>query len=80
MQSGELIVINVGEAQIELDGLPIKMIVGFSDRGDIIVPCNPHHFDKLDWEVNHNILIIKWQVNGIREVKWDVWFYLSELQ
>jgi len=79
MQSGELIVLGQDEAQIALNGLPIKIDVGYSDNGEIIVPCSPHYHDTLEWEIHHNILIIRWHVGGIREIKWNVWFYLSEL-
>jgi hypothetical protein len=80
MQSGELIVSATGEAQIQLNGVPVRMDVIFSDQGDIIAPCNPHYNDTLDWQINGSILTIKWQVFGIRAVQWNVSFSWADVQ
>ena len=75
MHKGKLIVSGNGEARIELNGFPVKMNVDFSDEEVIYVPCNPHHFDKLEWEINHHILIIRWVVSNVREIEWRAQFY-----
>lgn len=80
MQSGQLIVTNLGEAKIQLNGVPVQMNVTFTDGGEIFIPCDPHLNDKLDWVINKDILTIKWNVSGIREIKWNIWFYWSEIQ
>lgn len=79
MISGQLIVMGTDQAQIELGKRPIRIDVVFSDVGEIIVPCNPHYNDKLDWTISNGILTIKWQVYSIREIKWNIWFFWSEL-
>jgi len=80
MVSGELIVIGNGTAQIQLTGQPIRMSVYFDDEGEIIVPCNPHYHDTLDWVINGSILTINYQVSGIRAIKWNVGFYWKEIK
>ena len=79
MLSGELIVMGTDLVQIELAHRPVKVDVAFSDRGNIFVPCNPHYNDQLDWTVSNSILTIKWNVSGIREIQWKIWFYWSEV-
>ena len=78
MQSGELIVTGKDKVHIHLNKFPDKVEVWFKDDLEC-VPCNPHHHDWLEWEVHrsnttfshsHHILIIKWDVSGMREIKW----------
>lgn len=79
MQSGELFVTGEDEAIIALTTYPIKVKVDFKDEC-FVVPCNPHHYDELEWEVRHNathtghILVINWSVSGVREIAWTAWF------
>ena len=79
MKSGELIVSGIGQAQFELDLPPIRISVYFNDAGEIIVPCNPHYHDKLDWAINGSILTVKWEVAGIREIKYKAYSYWNEV-
>ena len=80
MQSGEIIVTGKDEAVINLKGKPSKVIVHFKDHSHV-VPCNHHHHDELEWEVqrykrHHQhlsgyVLVIKWDVTNVREIKWS---------
>lgn len=78
MQSGELIVTGKDEVRIHLQShhYPSKVKVWFHDE-ICIVPCNPHHADSLEWDLqqihsHHGIvLVIKWNVSGVREIKWS---------
>lgn len=78
MQNGTILVTSDGEMQVALNSTPIRITVDFSDEG-ILTPCNPHYFDTLTWEINKNILTVRWQVAGIREILYHAWFYWSEL-
>jgi hypothetical protein len=80
MKRGELIVTSTGQVQVQLKGVPIKLEVGFSDAdgGEIIVPCDPHFHDHLDWEIDQTLLTIRWTVNGLREVEWRAWFFWND--
>ena len=75
MPSGELIVVGKDEARITLTHFPVRVKVEFQDEY-MIVPCNPAHHDKLEWEVervsHHYVLIIKWKVSSVREILWTV--------
>lgn len=78
MQSGELIVTGKDHIIIKLKGFPAKVHAHFVHELEV-VPCNPHHRDTLEWEVQHSntvnsgfVLVIKWSVTGVREVKWTV--------
>lgn len=80
MQSGELIVTGKDQVVIPLNGFPSQVVVDFKDECDV-VPCNPHHNDQLEWEVSHSntippqvILIINWDVTGVREIKWTAYY------
>jgi hypothetical protein len=80
MQSGELFVTGKDEAIIALNGFPRKVRVDFKGE-PVVTPCNPHHHDKLEWEVHRShhhhggfILIIKWEVTGVREIEWTAWY------
>lgn len=80
MQSGEFNVIGKDEVQVSLLGFPSKVKVEFTDHC-MVIPCNPHHRDSLEWEVvrthHHHggfTLIIKWEVTGVRDIKWTAWF------
>ena len=84
MQSGQLIVTGNSEVAISLRGVPSKVIVNFEDDC-VVLPCNPKHFDELQWEVleghehchHHGSdfeLLIGWEVSGVREIKWTVYY------
>lgn len=86
MQSGELFVIGKDKAVIHLRDFPSHLVVSFKDECEII-PCNPHHYDSLEWEVclphhhhhthhstHHFTLVIKWQVTGVREIHWAAYY------
>lgn len=76
MQSGELIVTGKDSIHIPLDRLPSEVKVHFKDEYEL-APCNPHNADWLEYAVHSSItsrsgyvLIIKWDVSGVREIKW----------
>lgn len=76
MQKGELVVLGKNFISIPLEGLPCEVHAHFTDEKDI-VPCNPQHVDSLEYDVHvsnsHHkkyVLIIKWDVSAVREVKW----------
>lgn len=78
MQSGELIVTGSNIATIILSGAPGEVHVHFANEANI-VPCDPSNADTLEYEVrrSHNVasgyvLLIKWNVSGVREIKWHV--------
>jgi hypothetical protein len=78
MQSGELIVTGKDVATIILTGFPAEIKCHFAHEASI-VPCDPQNADTLEYEVkpNHNvhsgvILLIRWNVSGVREIKWHV--------
>lgn len=80
MQSGELFVTGKDEAKVALSGFPSKVKVFFVGEPTII-PCNPHHRDRLDWEVHRShahhggfTLIIKWEVTGVRKIEYEVYY------
>lgn len=52
MTSGELTVSGKGETSIPLQGVPHHVEVHFLPDHEH-VPCNPHHHDKLHYEVTH---------------------------
>jgi hypothetical protein len=83
MQQGELIVVGKDEAHISLRSKPFKVECRFVDEKDIPVPCNPHQEDKLECEVRFEdgpfhrhrfMLVIKWEVEGERAIKWTVYY------
>ena len=78
MQSGELIVTGQNVATIILHGAPAEVKVHFEHEANI-VPCDPQNADTLEYEVKRNynvssgfVLIIRWNVSGVREIKWHV--------
>lgn len=78
MQSGELIVTGRNLIHIPLDRMPSEVHCHFKDDAEM-VPCNPHEVDWLEYAVHTNntvrsglVLIIKWGVSGVREIKWHV--------
>jgi hypothetical protein len=79
MQDGELIVMGTNEAKIKLHNIPIKLDVDYSDSGEIFSPCDPHLNDTLTWEISQNILTIRWQVSGVRAIRWKAAFLWSEV-
>ena len=78
MQSGGLIVSGSDEIIIELNNKPIRVNVEFTDQINY-TPCNPHYYDQLKWNIHNNQLTVNWTVAGIREIKWSVWFYWTEI-
>jgi len=77
MQSGELIVTEKNNIHIPLDNAPAEVKVHFKDECEM-VPCNPHDVDLLEFFVkNFNdkfVLVIRWSVSGVREIKWQVFY------
>lgn len=79
MQSGEIIVTGNDEVEIPLRTFPSYVKVAFKDHC-VVVPCNPQNFDELEWEAtkhhhkDHYVLNIKWNVTGVREIVWTVYF------
>jgi hypothetical protein len=81
MQSGELVVTATGSLTIPLAGEPREVSVRFRHPHHHI-PCNPHHHDKLEYQItsehlklHHDhlfFLVIEWEVSGIREIEWSV--------
>lgn len=49
-QNGELMVTGEGEIDIELKSLPKRIKLHFKESCTL-VPCNPNHFDELEWEI-----------------------------
>jgi hypothetical protein len=86
MQSGELLVTGKDSVDIELRDHPDEVEVKFIDD-IVIVPCDHHHHDNLQWEVrrlhrtgrqvtkHHRkhfyVLTITWQVTGVRKICWE---------
>jgi len=80
MQQGELTVTGHDFATIPLHSFPTKVECHFKGH-EMLVPCNPHHHDWIEAEVHHSntvrgkfVLKISWQVSGVREVVWRVWY------
>jgi hypothetical protein len=73
MQQGELIVTGKDQAVIPLNSFPSEVKAHFIDELEL-VPCNPHNFDTLEYEVTSTsqgvFLVINWSVTGVREIKW----------
>ena len=80
-EEGEMEVVGHGEISIRLKHKPREVKVCFVGEPTHI-PCNPHHFDELEWEFNespmerhgrHRDLEISWRVfSGPRVVEWEV--------
>lgn len=78
MQSGELIVTGTNSIHIPLDRMPAEVKAHFKDEAEM-TPCNPHDVDYLEYAVHTSnshhrgfVLVIKWSVSGVREIKWHV--------
>jgi hypothetical protein len=79
MQIGELIVVGKDQAVIHLLKLPHKVHVRFKHEQQI-VPCAPHDYDSLEFEILCNYeghrhpfnLVIKWNTSAPREIVWSV--------
>lgn len=78
MQSGELIVTGRNRATITLKGIPAEVKCQFKHEA-AVVPCDPQNADTLEWEVMTDphvptdfVLVITWNVSGVREIKWHV--------
>lgn len=83
--SGELIITGHDKVSIDIDKEPHSVFVKFTDD-HCPAPCNPRHCEELEWKIekvhhhshHHNdkkyILIIKWNVEGMRKVFWTVEF------
>lgn len=75
---GELVVTGTDEVCIALNGNPAHFWASFKDDCEV-VPCNPHHFDALEFFVDtrfngyhpHYVLVIKWKVSDTRKVFWE---------
>jgi len=81
MQSGELIVTGQDSIEVTLKSMPSRTHVHFKDHDPEIPPCNPHHYDELDWEVHYSnkvasnyVLRISWNVSSTREIKWVAYY------
>lgn len=61
------------------DERPENVDVDFDESCPVLV-CNPHQVDELEWEIvaaahhhQHKYeLKIKWQVSGVRKIRWSV--------
>lgn len=76
-QAGELIVIGRNKADITLQHRqPREVFVKFKNNHGHAVPCNPHQYDDLEWELHykhgHYVLVIKWEVSDSRDIVWTV--------
>jgi hypothetical protein len=76
MQQGELTVTGHDHAIIPLHRRPSRVEAYFKDT-NVPVPCNPHHFDELRYDVHVSnqhasgfVLKISWRVSGVREIVW----------
>lgn len=54
MVSGELIVTGKNHAELALERRPTHVKVYFKDDC-VVVPCNPTHFDELEWRIREQI-------------------------
>ena len=81
VELGELVVVGKGEIEIDIGyKYPIDTSVRFVNDCTT-VPCNPHH-DRLNWKIKkvhnsesnkkHFMLVINWNVSGIRVIEWTV--------
>lgn len=73
---GEIVVSGRKKIDVELrHRQPERVHVAFCDDPEI-VPCNPQHFDALEWEIHykhgHYVLVISWQVSGTRSIEFGV--------
>lgn len=82
MQHGDLVVSGKDKVSLNVGKrIPQEVIVKFQSPLTI-TPCNPHHFDDLEWELiehhdhHHNFthfeLEIRWKVTGIRVILWSI--------
>jgi hypothetical protein len=76
IQFGEFCTTGKGKLDVDLLCPPKRIKVEFKDSPNQ-VPCNPHH-DRLSWDIVKTpgklILVIKWNVSDIREIKWMVFY------
>lgn len=80
-EGGVLVVTGQDEVKIPIMDFPHRVEVLFKKKHGP-PPCNPHHHhhDRLEWEVHRNYqfckrtynLIIRWNVQDIREIIWMV--------
>lgn len=80
MLTGELFVIGKDSVTINLlrKKHPEKITVSFKDKC-VIIPCNPHHFDDLQWSCSQGHhgdfhLTISWSVSAVREIVWHAYW------
>lgn len=82
MQSGELIVTGKDQASFMLIKCPALIKIRFEGDG-CVIPCNPQHYDFLDWQLiteSKNIfghkhsLLIHWGVTGVRKIVWEAFY------
>lgn len=87
MVSGEITVTGKNHIELELAGRPHHVEVFFKDD-NVVVPCNPTHFDELEWFIRERedhemhmhpkfrsrkfFLEISWNVSASREIVWHV--------
>ncbi len=75
MQQGELIVTGHDQIKLKLKFRPEQISVHFKDH-QVIVPCNHHHHDELEYEVfkikRTYYLLISWKVSNVRTISWKV--------
>lgn len=75
-QIGHITVSNHGSLEVHLKRHPDKVDIYFCDDS-VEIPCNPANSDKIEWELKHlhsnkPILMIKWNVVGVREIEWII--------
>jgi hypothetical protein len=84
MVSGELDVTGKNKVELDLMRRPRRVRVHFKND-EVILPCNPNHFDELEWFVKEReegemdgpkkrrfFLEINWSVNSSRAIVWQV--------
>ena len=79
-QKGELVVTGKNSIRIPLDGFPKSIKVYFKNVSEI-VPCNPNDVDFVECDIHTSnstrsgyILLIKWNVSGVREIVYEATF------
>jgi hypothetical protein len=73
MQSGEIFVSGEDFCVIQLHGNPAKVVAFFHDHCTF-VPCNPGSADSLYYEVVGLLFTISWNVSGVRDIRWHVYY------
>ena len=68
LQAGELVVTGKNSIVFNLEKRPISVHVYFSDNC-VLIPCN-YSIDWLSFSIKKDNLKIKWNVSGVRTIKW----------